>query len=243
MTVLAHVRCSYLHSQSALHRDVKAGNIFVATNGQVVLGDFGVAADLVEGGEAATGRRTFAGTPCWMAPEVMMQQTSYSVAADIWSFGITCIELAKGRAPHSDLNAMKVVMKIMSSPPPSLDENEDKKKFSTKFRSMTRRCLSKQPEERPTAAVLLKDPFFKKVKDADYLKALLAGLPPVWQRGKKQEAEAPPVSVVDVAAASGGAAAPAAGAPAEHPDLMKVRRPSAFGLLMKQVDSDTKISK
>lgn len=149
----------YLHGKGTLHRDIKAGNVFISQDGVPVLGDFGVAADLIEGeiitnafflslshspslilsflsisidGEAATGRRTFAGTPCWMAPEVMMQKNSYSTAADMWSFGITAIELAKGRAPHSDLHAMKVVMKVMSSTPPNLDEGEDKKKFSSK---------------------------------------------------------------------------------------------------------------
>ena len=74
-----------------------AGNIFIASDGQIYLGDFGVAATLIENGEAATGKRTFAGTPCWMAPEVMMQQGSYASPADIWSFGITAIELAKVR--------------------------------------------------------------------------------------------------------------------------------------------------
>ncbi len=128
---------------NAIHRDLKAGNIFLSLDGQVVLGDFGVAAQLIEGGEAATGKRTFAGTPCWMAPEVMMQQGSYASPADMWSFGITAIELAKGRAPHADLHAMKVVMKVMSSQPPSLDEGEDKNRFSKPFRAMVKRCLVK----------------------------------------------------------------------------------------------------
>lgn len=76
------------------------------------------------------------------------------------------------------------------SPPPNLDDNDDKKRFSVKFRAMVRQCLNKEPEGRPTAAALLKDPFFKKVKDADYLQSLLAGLPPVWQRRKDGSAGA-----------------------------------------------------
>jgi serine/threonine-protein kinase OSR1/STK39 len=180
-----------LHSLSALHRDLKSGNIFLSLDGHVVLGDFGVAAQLIEGGEAATGKRTFAGTPCWMAPEVMMQQGSYASAADIWSFGITAIEMAKGKAPHAELLAMKVVMKVMSSQPPSLDDADDRVRFTKPFRAMIKRCLVKEPMERPTAVQLLKDPFFKKVKDAAYLQqALLSKLPPIWVRRAPKPAPA-----------------------------------------------------
>lgn len=190
---------AYLHSMSAIHRDLKAGNIFLGSDGTVFLGDFGVAAQLIEGGEAATGKHTFAGTPCWMAPEVMMQQGSYNNPADIWSFGITAIELAKGRAPHAELHAMKVIMQVMRSGPPTLDEGEDKKRFSKNLKAMVKRCLVKEPDNRPTAAQLLKDPFFKKVKDAAYLKAnLLANLPPIWER-RKVEKEATKSNIAVVA--------------------------------------------
>ena len=165
---------AYLHALNAIHRDLKSGNIFLGGDGHVFLGDFGVAGHLIEGGEAATGKRTFAGTPCWMAPEVMMQQGSYASPADMWSFGITAIELAKGKAPHAELHAMKVVMKVMSSQPPSLEEGEDKARFSKPLRSMVRRCLVKDPHERPTAAQLLKDPLFQENQGRGVSQAELA---------------------------------------------------------------------
>lgn len=176
----------YLHRNGIIHRDVKAGNILLDSDGHVMLADFGVAAALERGGSWGNrmiSRNTFVGTPCWMAPEVMQQESGYDSKADIWSFGITLLELAHGHAPFARLPPMKVLIMTLQNPPPTLDQTDSKKHFSKAMRDIVTKCLVKNPKERPTAAQLLEHKFFKTAHDAHYLQRhVLEGLPPVPER-------------------------------------------------------------
>ncbi|KAL5823491.1 hypothetical protein ACOSQ3_021464 [Xanthoceras sorbifolium] len=174
----------YLHHHGHIHRDVKAGNILIDARGAIKLGDFGVSACLFDSGDRQRMRNTFVGTPCWMAPEVMEQLHGYDFKADIWSFGITALELAHGHAPFSKYPPMKVLLMTLQNAPPGLDYERDRK-FSKSFKQMIASCLVKDPSKRPSAKKLLKHSFFKQARSNDYIsRTLLEGLPALGDRIK-----------------------------------------------------------
>eukprot|EP00127_Corallochytrium_limacisporum_P005025 Clim_evm21s197 gene=Clim_evmTU21s197 len=162
----------YLHEQNIIHRDIKGGNILVDSKGVAKLTDFGVSA-LLEPGQ--THRSTFIGTPHWMAPEVCYcehkSNAKYEAKSDIWSLGITCIELAETEPPMNRLHPMRAIYRIVSLPPPGLSEAA---KWSRDFQNFVAKCLVKDPSLRSGTSQLRSHPFVKgDIDDTKVLKMLV----------------------------------------------------------------------
>lgn len=165
----------YFHDNMQIHRDLKAGNILLSADARVFLSDFGVAAPLRDDKK----RQTFVGTPCWMAPEVLEQSGGYDYKADVWSYGITAIELAYGEAPYQRLHPLKVMKIIIEKDPPRID----RRKWDALFVNLVDSCLQKDPKKRPSMDELFNK--HRKLFDKANRKALadiLLGLPPLESR-------------------------------------------------------------
>ncbi|XP_070712039.1 STE20-like serine/threonine-protein kinase [Pempheris klunzingeri] len=162
----------YLHDNYIIHRDLKAGNILLMLNGDVKLADFGVSA---KNTKTLQRRDSFIGTPYWMAPEVVMCETSkdrpYDYKADVWSLGITLIELAQIEPPNHEMNPMRVLLKIAKADPPTLMQPS---RWSPEFCDFLKRCLDKNVDNRWSATKLLQHSFVSSVTDNKPLRELIA---------------------------------------------------------------------
>jgi serine/threonine protein kinase len=200
----------YLHGQGRIHRDIKAGNILVDSDGAVKLADFGVSASIYETMHASASAATaaalglgssasccfndVAGTPYWMAPEVIHSHVGYGIKADIWSFGITALELAHGRPPLSHLPPsksmlMRITSRVRLEESAAASSNKSSHKFSRAFKSA---CLCQEPAKRPSAEKLLRHPFFKAYsrRSRDFLvRNVLAAVPSIEERYSKDDDE------------------------------------------------------
>ncbi|KAI0823117.1 kinase-like domain-containing protein [Trametes gibbosa] len=177
---------NYLHINGLIHRDVKAANLLIDDDGTVLLGDLGTTSPIFRPSVLGK-RKSFVGTPCWMAPEIINGKR-YDASADIWSFGITAIELAHGRAPRSRMDPHKVLVMTVTDAPPTLERNAGPHRYSSAFADVVAMCLHKDPARRPTAEVILQTPFFRNARKPSYLcSTILKGLPPLTQRQERRK--------------------------------------------------------
>ncbi|XP_077384611.1 serine/threonine-protein kinase 4-like [Festucalex cinctus] len=173
----------YLHFMRKIHRDIKAGNILLNAEGQAKLADFGVAGQLTD---TMAKRNTVIGTPFWMAPEVI-QEIGYNCVADIWSLGITAIEMAEGKPPYADIHPMRAIFMIPTNPPPTF-RNPDA--WSPPLRDFVSQCLVKNPEKRATATQLLQHAFIKAAKPSSILRSLISDAMDIKAKRQQQAAAA-----------------------------------------------------
>eukprot|EP00574_Skeletonema_japonicum_P003196 CAMPEP_0201725344 /NCGR_PEP_ID=MMETSP0593-20130828/8766_1 /ASSEMBLY_ACC=CAM_ASM_000672 /TAXON_ID=267983 /ORGANISM="Skeletonema japonicum, Strain CCMP2506" /LENGTH=609 /DNA_ID=CAMNT_0048216715 /DNA_START=108 /DNA_END=1937 /DNA_ORIENTATION=+ len=149
----------YLHKKEICHRDIKCGNVLLTNDGHVKLADFGVSAELTN---TINKRKTVVGSPFWIAPEVI-KEAHYDGRADVWSLGITAIEMAEGAPPHSNLNPLRAIFLIPSKPAPTLADPDN---WSPEMLDFIRCCCKKDPSERSDSALLTSHPFVKQEVNA-----------------------------------------------------------------------------
>ncbi|KAF6730960.1 Mitogen-activated protein kinase kinase kinase kinase 4 [Oryzias melastigma] len=165
---------SHLHSHHVIHRDIKGQNVLLTENAEVKLVDFGVSAQL----DKTIGRRnTFIGTPYWMAPEVIAcdenPEATYDYRSDLWSLGITALEMAEGAPPLCDMHPMRALFLIPRNPPPKLKS----KKWSKRFLSFVDSCLVKNHLHRPATDALLRHAFIKDLPNERQVRIMLKDHP------------------------------------------------------------------
>ncbi|XP_071313877.1 mitogen-activated protein kinase kinase kinase kinase 4 isoform X4 [Trachinotus anak] len=177
---------SHLHSHHVIHRDIKGQNVLLTENAEVKLVDFGVSAQL----DRTIGRRnTFIGTPYWMAPEVIAcdenPEATYDYRSDLWSLGITALEMAEGAPPLCDMHPMRALFLIPRNPPPKLKS----KKWSKRFLSFVDNCLVKNHLHRPTTDALLRHAFIRDLANERQVRIMLKDH--LDRTRKKREKEGP----------------------------------------------------
>ena len=158
----------HIHKINLIHRDIKGANILLSEDGYAKLGDFGVGIQMTDD-EYRTSKK---GSPYWMSPQVILNK-NYDMKTDIWSLGITCVELVEGEPPYGDLKPEEVMEKIAKSPPKACDII-DVKEHTEDFINFVDLCLEIDPKKRPSADILIKHPFITKLdKGREYLEQLI----------------------------------------------------------------------
>ncbi|OMJ92079.1 hypothetical protein SteCoe_5286 [Stentor coeruleus] len=157
----------YLHDNKKIHRDIKAGNVLLDHKGIAKLADFGVSAQLAN---TLSKKDTVIGTPYWMSPEVI-SRSLYNKKTDIWSLGITAIEMAEGEPPYSHIHPVRAMFAIQKSPAQGLTEPH---KWSNEFNDFVKKCLTIDPKQRPTAKELLIHSFIRRNRGPSLLSELVA---------------------------------------------------------------------
>ena len=158
----------YIHKLNLIHRDIKGANIMLSEDGYAKLGDFGIGIQITDD-EFRTSQK---GSPHWMSPQVILNN-KYDMKTDIWSLGITCLELVEGEPPFSDLNPDEVMEQVAKNPPKA-ENIIDPKEHTKDFINFVNLCLEINPNKRPSADILIKHPFIKKLsKGKEYLSKLI----------------------------------------------------------------------
>lgn len=208
---------AYLHGRNILHLDVKAANILATESGAVKLADFGVSEQLEKMQKTSI---DYVGSPLFMAPEVI-RRTGYTDRADIWSLGITLIEMIDGRPPYTDIKSMADLQKVLDRPPATLSKPQN---YSAEFNDFIAQCLVKDPAQRKNAMELLYHPFVQKNEGPAVMSRFIDEC--VALRANAA-ARAQPAMPGAPAAAQSGAATPASAAPSSSSAASSAQGPNA----------------